>query len=130
MQHDGVSLGHELDGDLDHQQDERRHERDDEREEHDVRRRRAAHREELGVLAEDVEERLRQRESGHGKELSAAHRRLAEPVDGAVLARLRVIEDACSTGELLRALDLEPFSERALEGLTIVVGMGARPSCA
>src|SRR5712691_9296389 len=43
----------------------------------------------------------------------------------AALARAGVIEDACSTGELLRALDLEPLAERTLERLTVVVGMGA-----
>jgi hypothetical protein len=36
-----------------------------------------------------------------------------------------VIEDACSTGELLRALDLEPVREGALERLAVVVGMRA-----
>ncbi len=78
MQHDGIAPRRELDADLDRQQHERRHERDDEREENDVGRRRSTHREELGVLAEDVEERLRQREPRDGEQLRAAHRRLAE----------------------------------------------------
>ena len=78
MEHDGIAPRGELDDDLDREQHERRHERDDEREENDVGRRRAAYREELGVLAEDVEERLRERESRDGEQLRAAHRRLAE----------------------------------------------------
>src|SRR4051794_607388 len=44
----------------------------------------------------------------------------------AALARVRVIEDACSTGELLRALDVESLRERTLERLPIVVRMGPR----
>jgi hypothetical protein len=83
VQHDGASPGHQLDRDLDRKKNERRNERDDECEEHDVRRSRAAHRKELGVLAEDVEERLRQREARSRKQLSAAHRGLAPPRCGA-----------------------------------------------
>ena len=79
MQHGGISPRHQLDGDLDREQHERRHERDDEREQHDVERRRAAHREELRVLAEDVEERLCEREAGDGEQLRTAGRGHAEP---------------------------------------------------
>src|SRR5947207_16013324 len=43
----------------------------------------------------------------------------------AALARLRVIEDACSTCELFDAHDVKPLGERAFEGLPIVVGMRA-----
>ena len=75
VEHDGIASRDELDDDLDREQQERRHERDGEREEDDVAGRRAAHGEELGVLAEDVEERLRERKARDGEQLSTANRR-------------------------------------------------------
>ncbi len=68
----------EADDELDREHDERRHEGHGERERDDVERRRAAHREELRVLAEDVEERLREREAGGCEELGASDRGLAQ----------------------------------------------------
>jgi hypothetical protein len=76
----GVAPRDELDDDLDGEQDQRGREGDDEREEHDVARRRAANGEELDVLAEDVEERLREREPRDGEQLSSTNGRLAEAV--------------------------------------------------
>ena len=82
MEHDGIAPGDELHGELDPEQDQRRGKRDDEREEDDVARRRAAHCEELGVLAEDVEQRLRECEARDREQLGTANRRLAEAMSG------------------------------------------------
>ena len=78
MEHRRIAARDELDHDLDSEQQQRRQERDGEREEDDVAGRRAAHREELRVLAEDVEERLREREPRDGEQLSPANSRPAE----------------------------------------------------
>ena len=79
VQHLRGDLADERDQELDGEQHEGWPERDDEREEHDVGRRRAAHGEELGVLAEQVEQRLREREPGRRQELCTACSRNAQP---------------------------------------------------
>ena len=68
----------ELDEYLDGEQDESRDEDDDEPEQEDVAGRGAVRGEELGVLAEDVEERLREGEAGDGEQLREAQCGLAQ----------------------------------------------------
>src|SRR4029450_908923 len=78
MQHLRGGVADECDQELDGEQNECRPEGDDEGEEDDVGRSRPAHGEELGVLAEQVEERLCEREAGSGQELCAACGRNAQ----------------------------------------------------
>ena len=72
MQDEGRLATDELDEYLDGEQDESRDEDDDEPEQEDVAGRGAVRGEELGVLAEDVEERLREGEAGDGEQLGEA----------------------------------------------------------
>ncbi len=53
----------------------RRHQRDDEREQHDVARRAPAHDEELRLAAEQIEQRLRERERPQGGEVECPYAR-------------------------------------------------------
>ena len=64
---------------LDREEDERGDERHHEGEDDDVGGRRPAHGEELGVLAEELEQRLREREARGGQQLGSPRRNLAEP---------------------------------------------------
>ena len=83
VEHERGAPASRADRDLDGEQRERRAEGDDEREQDDVRWRRSANREELRVPAEDVEQRLREREPRDREQLGAAHRRLAKALDEA-----------------------------------------------
>ncbi len=113
------------------------HERDDEREEHDVRRRRAAHGEELGVLPRGCRRaavrarslrargaggrapRARGSPTGGGPTSPGSPRRSRSRRDG-------VVEHAPAAGELLASARPEPLAERALERLAVVVRVRAR----
>src|SRR3954468_18629093 len=63
----------EADQELDCEQRSRRNEHQEQREEDDLGAARPANREERGVTAEDVEQRLRERKAGEHGELGAAH---------------------------------------------------------
>src|SRR5688572_23135325 len=78
MEDAGGGARDEADEELDREQNGRRDEGDDEREDDDLENRRVAGGEERRVLAEDVEQRLREGESGGREQLRAADRRLAE----------------------------------------------------
>ena len=128
VQHGGVASRDELDDDLDREKEQRGDERDDEREKDDVAGRRAAHLEELRVLAEDVEERLRQGEPGDSEQLRAADERLAKAMrgpsaglrDGGCVFRLQV--PRCARCRIGRPVPFRTPHDRSRDA--------HRPSCA
>ncbi len=71
------ALADERDQPLDREEHGGRHQQDPEREQDDVRRRRTTHREELGVLGEEVVERLRDRERRQDDDVRGGRQQLA-----------------------------------------------------